>query len=103
MLHAAKLSASYNALQLYVDPIGYWKNGYNLFDFLVLCVSGAQTMLSSLNILRNEVVILKVTKGTDDLGPVTFNWLWKLVMHVPKPPCLQPRGGRFTEGTSTTF
>ena len=49
--------------QIYADPLGYWKNYYNLFDFFVLCVSALQTILANVAVTRSSLTILTVTRG----------------------------------------
>ena len=48
---------------MYADPIGYWRNYYNLFDFFVLCVSAVQTILANIQVTQSSATILKVIRG----------------------------------------
>ena len=58
-LHLPPLSPS----QVYAEPLGYWRNYYNLFDFFILLISVVQTILSALQIGHTGVVLLRVVRG----------------------------------------
>ena len=50
-------------LQVYAEPIGYWRNYYNLFDFAVLFVSVAQNILTTVSFEETQLSVLRVVRG----------------------------------------
>ena len=50
-------------MQVYAEPLGYWKNYYNLFDFTVLIISILQSILTALNFGQTGLTVLKVVRG----------------------------------------
>ena len=50
-------------MQVYAEPLGYWKNYYNLFDFIVLVISVLQSILTALNFGQTGLTVLKVVRG----------------------------------------
>ena len=48
---------------MYAEPLGYWKNYYNLFDFGVLIISVLQSILTALNFGQTGLTVLKVVRG----------------------------------------
>ena len=50
-------------LQVYAEPLGYWKNYYNLFDFTVLVISVLQSILTALNFGQTGLTVLRVVRG----------------------------------------
>ena len=65
-------------MQVYAEPLGYWKNYYNLFDFTVLVISVLQSILTALNFGQTGLTILKVVRGKHDL----FLFLFPFDHHV---------------------
>ena len=49
---------------MYAEPIGYWKNNYNVFDFTVLVFTVIQSILTALNFGQMGLTVLKVIRGT---------------------------------------
>ena len=50
-------------IKVYAEPVKYWKNYYNLFDFSVLVISLVQSMLVALNFGQTGFTVLKVIRG----------------------------------------
>ena len=50
-------------LKLYAEPVGYWKNYYNVFDFTVLVISSVEGLLTALNFGQTGLTILRVVRG----------------------------------------
>lgn len=50
-------------LQVYAEPVGYWKNKYNIFDFVILVISVCQTILSAHDFGPTGLTVLKFAKG----------------------------------------
>ena len=58
---------SLNPPQVYAEPLDYWRNWYNLFDFFILLVSVLQAILSALEIGHTTgVVLLRVVRGESE-------------------------------------
>ena len=55
-------------LKLYAEPVGYWKNNYNLFDFTVLVISLVESLLTALNFGQTGLTILRVVRGEQTLS-----------------------------------
>ena len=53
-------------MKIYAEPLGYWKNYYNLFDFSVLMISSVQSILTALNFGQTGLMVLKVIRGELD-------------------------------------
>ncbi len=51
------------ALKVYAEPLGYWKNYYNLFDFMVLMISLVQYVLTALEVGQTQLTVIRVVKG----------------------------------------
>lgn len=49
--------------QVYAQPLGYWKNNYNLFDFAVLVVSLVHEILLGVELGGNGVTFLRMAAG----------------------------------------
>lgn len=49
--------------QVYAEPIGYWKNNYNVFDFTVLIFTVAQFILIALDLGPAGITVLRVVRG----------------------------------------
>ena len=49
--------------QVYVEPIGYWKNNYNVFDFTILIFTVLQFILVALDLGPTGVTVLRVVRG----------------------------------------
>lgn len=62
LIYIAQLNC--HCVQAYAEPIGYWKNYYNLFDFAVLVVSVLQMVLTALNLGQKGLTALRVIRGT---------------------------------------
>lgn len=64
--HAVLSRISLTSPQVYAEPLDYWKNWYNLFDFFILLVSVLQAILSALQIGHtNGVLLLRVVRGEE--------------------------------------
>ena len=51
-------------LKIYAEPLGYWKNYYNLFDFGVLIMSLVQSVvLPALQLDQGTLTALRVVRG----------------------------------------
>ena len=50
-------------MKIYAEPLAYWKNYYNLFDFSVLVISSVQSILAALNFGQTGLTVLKVIRG----------------------------------------
>ena len=50
-------------IKIYAEPLGYWKNYYNLFDFAVLVISVLQSILTALNFGQTGLTVLRVVRG----------------------------------------
>ena len=50
-------------IQVYAQPVGYWKNYYNLFDFAVLVVSVAHEILLGIELGGSGVTFLRMAAG----------------------------------------
>ena len=61
---------------MYAEPLGYWQNYYNLFDFTVLIISVLQSILTALNFGQTGLTVLKVVRGIaitlDDRESILF-------------------------------
>ncbi len=51
------------ALKVYAEPLGYWQNYYNLFDFMVLVISLVQSILTALEMGQTGLTVIGVVKG----------------------------------------
>ena len=75
-------SAHIAHLQVYAEPLGYWKNYYNLFDFTVLVISVLQSILTALNFGQTGLTVLRVVRGL--LGEtilVLLHYLCRIAKH----------------------
>lgn len=48
---------------MYAQPLGYWKNYYNLFDFAVLVVSVMHEILMGVELGGSGVTFLRMAAG----------------------------------------
>ncbi len=50
-------------IKLYAEPLGYWRNYYNLFDFTILVISVVYEILQALEFGQSGLTVLKVIRG----------------------------------------
>ena len=59
--------------QVYAQPTEYWKNYYNLFDFVVLIISVAHEILQGVELGGSGITILRVAAGWKEFKSFFFS------------------------------
>jgi len=59
-------------LKIYADRSGYWKNTYNVFDFIILAISFIQVILHQLNVGDNILKVLRLLRVLRTLRTISF-------------------------------
>lgn len=61
--HCCMILRKWVFVQVYAQPVDYWKNYYNLFDFAVLVVSVMHEILLGVELGGNGVTFLRMAAG----------------------------------------